>query len=667
MLSMFDYFSQLIESAGKANHRYGLVLKGDLSWTANTVEMIKSLYCYSDTVQLGGEIRDAGVRYVNFKQGKTLLGQECNLLICYLSEGFDANSFCAASGSVQGGGLVIIVPSFSTISPCGQLWLEIAFSRLIQVEQSKPLPELLSVRTSTGIPFIEQASAIKKIHKVLTGHRKRPLVMTADRGRGKSSALGFAAAELMNQRNIRICITAPSLATVIPVFEHAQDHFKDCIVKKGRVWNSHSSLEFIAPDELLRSQPDCDLLLVDEASAIPVPMLQKMVEFYHRAVFSATIHGYEGCGRGFTIKFESWLRKMRPGTAFFHLNQPIRWAENDPLEDWLFDTFLLNTELKPLVVQENAEIRLEKVIKQQLINQPSMLRELFALLVNAHYQTTPSDLMLLLEEEEIELYAAVSSGSYVGCMMTINEGGLEESLIKSIQHGQRRPKGHLVPVTLANHLGISQAACQHSTRIMRIATHPDIQRTGVGTGMLSQFLQNSGGDFVSTSFGATGELIRFWAKSGFLPVKMGTQRDQASGCHSIIMVKGKVDWLDSARKLNHQSICYLLTTHFSDIEIDIVRILFVMNNASVGNNESQTLIKNYCLGGASYESIAPLLFNWMLSSSDTVRESSDLLVRKVLQQRTWEMCCKEFSILGRKLLEQQVKDDIQVLLESTKS
>ena len=380
---MFDYFSHLIKSAVKANHRYGLVLNGDLSWTANTVQMLKNFYDYSDTIQLGGVVRDEGVHYVNFKQGKTLLGQECNLLICYLSEGFDANSFCAALGSVKGGGLVIIIPSFSAISPCGQLWLEIAFSRLIQVEQSKPLPKLPSVRTSTGVPFIEQASAIKKIHKVLTGHRKRPLVMTADRGRGKSSALGLAAAELMNLRHIRIFITAPSLATVVPVFEHAQKHIKDGIVKKGRVWNSHSSLEFIAPDELIRSQPNCDLLFVDEASAIPVPMLQKMVEFYNRAVFSTTIHGYEGCGRGFTIKFENWLKKIRPGTAFFHLNQPIRWAENDPLEDWLFDTFLLNTELKSLVLRERVEVRLEKVSKQQLVNQPFMLRELFALLVNA--------------------------------------------------------------------------------------------------------------------------------------------------------------------------------------------------------------------------------------------------------------------------------------------
>ncbi|MBU2899278.1 tRNA(Met) cytidine acetyltransferase TmcA [Vibrio hepatarius] len=663
---MLDYFSHLKESAAKSNHRYGLVLHGDLGWTANTVEMIKSLYCYSDTVQLGGEVRDAGVRYVNFKQGKTLLGQECNLLICYLSEGFDANSFCAASGSVKGGGLVIILPSFNTISPCGQCWLETAFSRLIQVEQSKPLTKHPNVSESTGVPFTEQSLAVKKIHKVLTGHRKRPLVMTADRGRGKSSALGLAAAELMNQRSIRICITAPSLATVTPVFEHAQIHVKNCIIKKGRVSNSNASLEFIAPDELLRGQPDCDLLLVDEASAIPVPMLQKMVEFYNRAVFSTTIHGYEGCGRGFTIKFENWLRKTRPGTAFFHLNQPIRWAENDPLENWLFETFLLDTDLKTLVALEQVEVRLEKVSKQQLVNQPHILRELFALLVNAHYQTTPNDLMLLLEEEEIDLYAVVSSDTYVGCIMTINEGGLEESLIKSIQRGQRRPKGHLVPVTLANHLGISQAACQRSTRIMRIAIHPDIQRTGIGTEILSQFLQSSDVDFVSTSFGATAELIRFWAKSGFSPVKMGTQRDQASGCHSIIMVKGKVDWLESARELNHQSICYLLTTQFSDIAIDIVRILFVMSNASVGNHESKTLIMNYCLGGASYESIAPLLFNWMLSSSDIVRESSDLLVRKVLQQRSWEMCGKEFSILGRKRLEQQLKADIQFLLESIK-
>ena len=420
---MLDYFTQLIECACQTNHRYGLALHGDHDWTSSNIEMVKTLYAHSDIVELGGKVNDNKVRYISYKQGKTLLGQECALLICHLSGGFDANSFCAALGSVRGGGLVIIVPTLSNTSPIAQQWLQGAFKRLIQLEQFKPLPEVNEVNTPSLAPFADQSIAIDKIKKVSTGHRKRPFVMTADRGRGKSSALGIASAELMEQRQIKILVTAPSLATVSPVFEHVQKHLLDAQVNKGTICYSHSSIEFIAPDELLTSQPECDLLLVDEASAIPIPMLQKVVSLYHRCVFSTTVHGYEGCGRGFTIKFQDWLEQKRPGTSFFHLNQPIRWAVNDPLENWLFDSFLLNAELEPVEFYQGSEIKLEKATKQNLINQPSLLRTSFALLVNAHYQTTPSDLMLLLEEDAIQLYLALSNGSCVGCMMTINEGG----------------------------------------------------------------------------------------------------------------------------------------------------------------------------------------------------------------------------------------------------
>ncbi|MEI8631520.1 hypothetical protein P4S72_04170 [Vibrio sp. PP-XX7] len=74
-------------------------------------------------------------------------------------------------------------------------------------------------------------------------------------------------------------------------------------------------MSFIPPDMLLTSRCEADLMLVDEASSIPVPMLQQLGERYNRIVFSTTIHGYEGCGRGFILKFMEWLRAYRPQFA----------------------------------------------------------------------------------------------------------------------------------------------------------------------------------------------------------------------------------------------------------------------------------------------------------------------------------------------------------------
>ncbi|MDN3685209.1 hypothetical protein QW180_22990 [Vibrio sinaloensis] len=151
--------------------------------------------------------------------------------------------------------------------------------------------------------------------------------------------MGIASAELIQTRKLRILVTAPTLATVQPIFDHAHQHLAGSELSKGRLEAGLSSIEFIAPDELLRNKPECDLLLVDEASAIPIPMLKQMVSHYHRAVFSTTVHGYEGCGRGFSLKFATWLKQERPGMSSFTMQQPIRWNEGDPLEHWLFDLF----------------------------------------------------------------------------------------------------------------------------------------------------------------------------------------------------------------------------------------------------------------------------------------------------------------------------------------
>ncbi|USD34743.1 MULTISPECIES: tRNA(Met) cytidine acetyltransferase TmcA [Vibrio] len=662
---MHNYFSQLVHSASQANHRFGVVLNGDLSWQDNALSIIKDLYANSSIFQLGGESCDDNIYSVPYKHGQRLLGQECSLLICDFSSGFDANSFSAALGCVKGGGIVVILPSTSNPLSLSMQWLSAALRRLINIDQTRPLPPLPLVDSFDAEPFSQQKLAVEKIRKVVEGHRKRPLVMTADRGRGKSSALGIAAAELMQSRDIRILVTAPSLATVAPVFEHARRLLPDALHKKGLVRFNAASLEFIAPDELLRQGTECDFLLVDEASAIPIPMLQKMVERHHRCVFSTTVHGYEGCGRGFTLKFQHWLKQKRAGSVFYHLEQPIRWNANDPLESWLFDTFLLNTEIAPANVASTARITLRKLDKKQLLNNSDLLRTCFALLVNAHYQTSPNDLMLLLEDDSIALFAAFSHQDCLGCILTITEGGLEQSLIDSIQQGVRRPKGHLVPVMLAAQLGLSDAARQMSLRIMRIATHPNYQSQGIGSAMLEQLSLHCDKAFISTSFGATKELLHFWRKNGFSPVRLGVQRDQASGCHSVLMIKGSPDWMESAERHFELSMPYLLGNVFNDIETDIVRNLLRKEDASVEICEFFTLIRRYCEGGVGYESVASFIASWLLSSPAALQNSSDLMIRKLIQQRSWQMCCEEFELSGRKQTELQLRADIQSLLDST--
>ena len=91
-----------------------------------------------------------------------------------------------------------------------------------------------------------------------------------------------------------------------------------------------ANLSYIAPDILLNEKPDCDLLFVDEAAAIPVPMLLQILKSYPRIVFASTMVGYEGNGRGYTLRFLHYLRSQFKSLKTITLDEPIRFANMTP-------------------------------------------------------------------------------------------------------------------------------------------------------------------------------------------------------------------------------------------------------------------------------------------------------------------------------------------------
>lgn len=653
----------LSHQAARHQFRFGIVMQGEDQWNRSLLEKWLVVSNNHVVFQIGGGVF-SGARHVPFNKGQQLLGQECNVLICDISFGWDANSFSAALGTLTGGGLLFVLGANSlSNNPAGQ-WLRHSLDKLISISpESKMVCSTILGRVQP-INYSQQLLAVENIVKVVTGHRKRPLILTADRGRGKSSALGMAAAKLMSERKIHIIVTAPSLASVSPVFQFAQRLSNSASFTKGIVEVGQSSLRFIAPDELLRNRPGCDLLLVDEAAALPLPILQAMVNNYHRAVFSSTIHGYEGCGRGFSLKFQTWLKDVRPDMKTQNMDQPIRWSAGDPLEAWHRESFLLNYEFQPITnVITTPALQFRLLSKQDLLNTPQLLHNVFSLLVNAHYQTSPNDLFHLLGDENISVYIASCDGILLGCILSVKEGGLDEPLIKDIQQGKRRPKGHLVPVSMANQLGIVDAAKQVSLRIMRIAVHPDVQNRNIGSALLTHFSTELKADYLSTSFGATPELVRFWQKCGFQTVKVGSMRDQASGCYSLLMVKGQhVSWLDTAKEMFRQHLDFELSDSLQDMEPQLVRQLISKSSLSTKAFPIK-LIENYACGGSNFESIA--LWIRMLACSvshQQLKLLSDVFIAKVIQRQSWNECAQKYQLSGRKQIEALIRKDLSMLL-----
>ncbi|MFA0555176.1 MULTISPECIES: GNAT family N-acetyltransferase [unclassified Vibrio] len=672
------------------DHRYGVVFDGEFDWQNSAVFTFLQDSHSPSIFQIGGTPFE-GVIHAPVKKGQQLLGRECQVLVCDFREQFDANGFSAALGSLVGGGLLLVLPPKVNASEdsesFGQRWLKRHFDKLISVSQhneagdvvqaTHALPQMQSAQNGLD-KFEQQNTAVELVKKVVSGHRKRPLILTADRGRGKSSTLGIAAAQLLVERHgFNIIVTAPSVKAVEPVFSHAGQGLESCeVVNATHIRHQGGSLRFVAPDELLKSKPDCDLLFVDEAATIPIPMLKSMVDIYHRMVFSTTVHGYEGSGRGFGIKFESWLSEHRPGWKGFKLEQPIRWNNKDPLEDWLFDCFLLGNdasvtesavdELDGFSADAIKKLNLVELSKAECLANPEQLQQCFSLLVDAHYQTSPNDLMQFLNNPAIRLYAAWQQGECLGCMLVTEEGGLDSELITQIQLGKRRPQGHLAPVLLANQFGCTQAATSRCLRVMRIAVSARHQGLGIGRWMLAQLSQQtSQADYLATSFGATSELISFWRGSEFEAVHIGHQRDQASGCHSVLMVKAlnsnSQGWINQVQNHFERSYCFLVSGSLVSLETDMVRALLPKSVHTVSEFETQ-LVRNYVNGGNSYDAISFSVLNLILLSNDRNIGISDLLIAKVVQQKEWGTFVEQFNLVGRKQAEIQFRKDVDALL-----
>lgn len=670
MTEIENWLNKLHTILQESEQRYGIVLSGSCNRKLDVTNHLLSVYRTSSLLpsfQLGGsQIDDIDV-YIPYKKGAQFLGQECSLLVCDLADGFDANSFNSVLGTLVKGGLLLVLSTDLDESDLANQWLKSNLDKLVRLEESgllPTLPKLCNQNPSHG--FLQQEQAVQDIIKVVEGHRKRPLLLTADRGRGKSSALGIAAAEIMQKRDIKIVVTAPSRLSVEPVFQHAARILSTQVQKNAALEFNQSKIEFASPDDVLRGNLSCDLLLVDEASAIPVNMLKEITARYHRLVFSTTIHGYEGCGRGFTLKFVQWLKENRAATRECHLTQPIRWREKDWLESWQYQTFLLNVDVINLSDRSLKTLSIERVCKTSLLNEPESLKNYFALLVSAHYQTSPNDLFSLLSDPAMKLYVAKLGDTPVACLLAVEEGGLNLELVEQIENGIRRPKGHLVATSIMRSFGLKLAATQKSLRVMRVAVHLDFQRHGIASKMLDCIKSESEYAFLSTSFGITYDLLKFWQKNQFSLIKIGSKRDAASGTHSALMVLGKnSDWLPAARQMFSQAAPYYLTDSLRSLEPSIVREMIRFSCTSYESNIAWDIAHSYARGGASYEDAAAHISTLIFSLPQChLHLVSDLLISKVIQQRSFPTCAEMYKMTGRKQIEKAIKEYLATLKDS---
>jgi len=574
MQTLVDFLAPWLQALGRCGRRYPLVLAGEAAWGRRLArDLLRELQ--PQALWLGNaDEPDVAAQILPTAQAGRLLGQECDILVFDAHAGFSADAFGLASGCVRGGGLLLMLtPELARWPglPDSQQRKLLAWPRTpgdaagrfltrlgrllasdeecILLRQSAPWPELPRLDSPPELvpapdPHCltrDQAQAVAAIEKVVSGHRRRPLVVDADRGRGKSAALGIAAARLLQGGLERILLTAPRRLAVRSVFEQAGRVLPDAEIRGGNLYWRQGRLQFLPPDRLAAEQPPADLLLVDEAAALPAPLLERLLRSYSRVVFASTVHGYEGSGRSFALRFRRLLDRHSPGWCSLRLQQPIRWRENDPLEGFVFRALLLDAEPAPAPGPPAlADCRLQRLDRDRLAADEPLLRQVFSLLVSAHYRTTPSDLQSLLDNPDLEVFAFGPAGEALAIALVVAEGGLPRELAAAIYRGRRRVQGHLLAQSLAAHLDLEQGPELRLARVMRIAVHPRLQGRGLGSRLLAElgdWAEAQGFQALGTSFGANRPLLRFWRRAGLEVLRLGFRREHSSGEHSVLMLK----------------------------------------------------------------------------------------------------------------------------------
>ena len=619
-----------------------------------------------------------------------LLGIECDCLIINAFSGFDADKIAASAGALTAGGLwLLLAPeslqwkqlanpahhrlrSYPTPTDYPGYFIAFWLGQLQQANVLRgnattlfndltwPKAEATSATLDVTMPYktSEQATAVSAILNVVSGHRRRPLLLLADRGCGKSAALGIAAAHLALSGKKHILITAPAKAQAAV----ALAHFAQLTEHEA---SASSALRFVAVDELLASQPEAELLLIDEAAAIPTPLLQQLLNHYSRIVFASTEHGYEGTGRGFQLRFQPYLTKRCPNWRLLRLTQPIRYQAQDPLEQIIRSSFLLKQTDETAVTLTAESLELKHYHASDWLTEPKKLQQVFGLLSFAHYQTQVKDLAALLDNPALSVYTLEQDKQLLACALISQEGEIDDALSQAIYKGERRIQGHLLAQNLAFHLASPALATVKLARIMRIAVQPHLQRQQLGSQLLTRLekpLQQQGYHYVGSSFAASADLVRFWQKAGFAAIRLGMQLDKASAEPSLVMLKAlsaenvsKVQQL----KLEFASRLYQeLPDYPSNIASDLL-LQLIQPTQHAMTPLTLTNLQLFSADQRPFELVISELLQWFNQYAVVLSKlQQQVFIAKLWQKQSWAVVCQRFSLSGKacaiKLMQQAI-------------
>ena len=423
------WIAALLEQLQPSQQRQLVALQGPESWCD---EQLQRLFALDESMLLVSD-RNISATAVPFDKADACLGSEARLVALDLFNGFNPDVLCIAAGLVRAGGILLLlsppVKDWDLQADRYACWqgetrslqarfVDYFFSLLEQDQKtgilvtpgtdlgaSASFPELAALR-QTPLEHGKtagQARCLQRIEQWVTAGQDGIVLINAERGRGKSTCLGLLVRRL--QPSYRVLVTANSKQTCAQLLQ--------LVPEAG----------FMAPDRLMQNSPEADLLVIDEAAMIPLPMLRQLARLYPRLVMATTTGGYEGTGQGFMLRFVGALDSQK--LMQLGLDEPVRWCHGDQLEAWLNHALML----KPGSPGQPARIEDASGCELELLEHPgdpqnlAVLLQVYVLLNTAHYRTRPSSLRMMMENPDLVLVIARQGSVVVGAALLNTEGG----------------------------------------------------------------------------------------------------------------------------------------------------------------------------------------------------------------------------------------------------
>ncbi len=675
------------------------------------------------------------LRTIEYKRTKEIMGTTWNLLVLDLFEQLKPNDIGRLIETVSGGGLILLLaPPFrkweNTLTEFQKrlvtppyterdvknrfikrfirklfehqgIWIVDLEKELINGRPLKPIkgiekrikiPEKpkFNVKLYKMAKSQDQIEVLKLIEPLMELNKKKSvLVITANRGRGKSAIIGIGLAGIISEwrkanKRIRIIITAPEPSNVKVLFEFLMKALNELEINYT-FKKSEEHVTTVKVDKITVKYMKCyevpakkrDLVIVDEAAGIPVPMLFRILNQAKKVIYSSTIHGYEGAGRGFSVRFLRSLREFkRIDLKTFQMTEPIRYSPVDPIEKWLYDVLLLDAEPVTLTDEEKSL----DVARIALYYVPDLdewyakkgeheLRDFIGIYVLAHYRNRPDDLAILADAPHHTARALkLQNGKIIASLQLTYEGNLSNELIaKTIEENFDTP-GQLIPNVILKHYFLAGFGKLKGVRIVRIAVHPELMDRGLGSKALSGVEMEAklhGLDWIGASFGASRLLLNFWLKNGFIPVHISPKRNPISGEYSVIVLKPLTEeaWvvIKELNKLLRQKIVEALMDVYFYLEPQVARLLLKFGREKAKmielNRVQEIKLKMYTTGKMIYEAAADavrlLVKKYFLEGGPTTGKLSEkdeiLLISKCLQGKGWVETAEILKISTKKV------------------